>query len=277
MTRGFLRFLRGNTIALLALFLALGGTTYAAVSLPKNSVGTKQLKKNAVTPAKIKKSAVTNAKIGASAVTGAKVKDDSLTGADVNESTLGAVPSATNATNATNAANAASAANATALNGFAANAIVRTAFTSANPAVPVPVPGPPDTTLLTTTITAPGSGFLLIDVDDSFNATAATPVIHCGVDVDNAGAWQATFSQSQGVTLASGFGVCGKATRLAVAAGAHTVRFKAHNDGTGTLQSYGGSMTVRFVPFGSTGGTATGAPTTGQSKAGPTHGDVLKG
>jgi hypothetical protein len=27
MTRGFLRFLRGNTIALLALFLALGGTT----------------------------------------------------------------------------------------------------------------------------------------------------------------------------------------------------------------------------------------------------------
>jgi len=43
MTRGFLRFLRGNTIALLALFLALGGTTYAAVSLPANSVGTKQL------------------------------------------------------------------------------------------------------------------------------------------------------------------------------------------------------------------------------------------
>ena len=73
MTRGFLRFLRGNTIALLALFLALGGTTYAAVSLPANSVGTKQLKKNAVTPAKIKKSAVTNAKIAGNAVTGAKV------------------------------------------------------------------------------------------------------------------------------------------------------------------------------------------------------------
>ncbi len=32
MTRGFLRFLRGNTIALLALFIALGGTTYAAYS-----------------------------------------------------------------------------------------------------------------------------------------------------------------------------------------------------------------------------------------------------
>jgi hypothetical protein len=106
MTRGFLRFLRGNTIGLLALFIALGGTTYAATALPANSVGTKQLKKNAVTAAKIKKSAVTNAKIGANAVTSAKVKDDSLVGADINESTLGTVPSATNATNATTAANA---------------------------------------------------------------------------------------------------------------------------------------------------------------------------
>jgi hypothetical protein len=128
MTRGFLRFLRGNTIALLALFLALGGTTYAAVSLPANSVGTKQLKKNAVTPAKIKKSAVTNAKIAANAVTGAKVKNDSLTGADVLESSLGTVPSATNATNATSAATAATAAtaaNATALGGVGAGSYVK--------------------------------------------------------------------------------------------------------------------------------------------------------
>jgi len=113
MTRGFLRFLRGNTIALLALFIALGGTTYAATALPSNSVGTKQLKKNAVTAAKIKNSAATNAKIAANAVTGAKVKDDTLTGADVVESSLGTVPSAASATNATNATNATSATNAT--------------------------------------------------------------------------------------------------------------------------------------------------------------------
>src|SRR5436190_17303568 len=50
-------------ISLLALFVALGGTTYAATSLPKNSVGTKQLKKNAVTSAKIKNGAVTAAKL----------------------------------------------------------------------------------------------------------------------------------------------------------------------------------------------------------------------
>jgi hypothetical protein len=58
MTRGFLRFLRGNTIALLALFVALGGTTYAATALPANSVGTKQLKKNAVVSKKVKNGAL---------------------------------------------------------------------------------------------------------------------------------------------------------------------------------------------------------------------------
>src|SRR3954464_14453563 len=43
-----------STIALLALFVALGGTTYAALKLPKNSVGSKQIKKNAVRSGKVK-------------------------------------------------------------------------------------------------------------------------------------------------------------------------------------------------------------------------------
>jgi hypothetical protein len=41
-------------VALLALTVALGGTSYAAIKLPKNSVGSKQLKKNAVTGSKVK-------------------------------------------------------------------------------------------------------------------------------------------------------------------------------------------------------------------------------
>jgi hypothetical protein len=41
-------------IALLALFVSLGGTGYAVSQLPKNSVGNKQLKKNAVTSTKVK-------------------------------------------------------------------------------------------------------------------------------------------------------------------------------------------------------------------------------
>jgi hypothetical protein len=41
-------------VACLALLVALGGTSYAAITLPKNSVGAKQLKKNAITSPKIK-------------------------------------------------------------------------------------------------------------------------------------------------------------------------------------------------------------------------------
>lgn len=80
-------------ISLLALFIALTGTAYAA-TLPRNSVSTKQLKKNAVTSSKIKTSGVLSS----------DVKNDALTGSDINESTLATVPNATNATNATNAA-----------------------------------------------------------------------------------------------------------------------------------------------------------------------------
>jgi hypothetical protein len=72
-------------VAIIALVAALGGTSYAAFSLPKNSVGTKQLKKNAVTTPKIKNGAVTAGKINPAGLT---------------------VPSATNANHATNATNA---------------------------------------------------------------------------------------------------------------------------------------------------------------------------
>jgi len=49
-----LAFLRRNAIALLALFVALGGASYAAIRLPANSVGTRELRDNAVTAAKVK-------------------------------------------------------------------------------------------------------------------------------------------------------------------------------------------------------------------------------
>jgi hypothetical protein len=46
-----------NVLALLALFIALGGSSYAALALPKNSVGTRQIKPSAVTLSKISTSA----------------------------------------------------------------------------------------------------------------------------------------------------------------------------------------------------------------------------
>lgn len=48
-----------NVVATLALFIALGGVSYAAVNLPKNSVGAKQLKKNSVNSAKVRNGSLT--------------------------------------------------------------------------------------------------------------------------------------------------------------------------------------------------------------------------
>jgi hypothetical protein len=83
-------------VSILALVVAMAGTSYAAFKLPKNSVGTKQIKKNAVTTAKIKNQAVT----------GKKVKKHTLTGNNINLAKLGTVPSATAATTATTAGTA---------------------------------------------------------------------------------------------------------------------------------------------------------------------------
>jgi hypothetical protein len=85
-----------NVMATIAVFIALGGASYAAMKLPKNSVGSKQIKKNAVSSAKIKNGAVT----------AAKVRSGALTGAQINASTLGTVPSAVHAQDAQTARSA---------------------------------------------------------------------------------------------------------------------------------------------------------------------------
>jgi hypothetical protein len=46
-------YVRRHHIALLALFIALGGTSYAAAKLPSNSVGSRQIRDHAVTKAKL--------------------------------------------------------------------------------------------------------------------------------------------------------------------------------------------------------------------------------
>src|SRR4051794_9197650 len=84
-------------ISMLALFVALGGSAYAATK-----IGTKNIKNNAITASKIKKNAVTTAKIKNGAVTGAKV----------NAATLGTVPNATHASTADSASKAIDATNA---------------------------------------------------------------------------------------------------------------------------------------------------------------------
>ena len=90
-------------ISVIALVIALGGTSFAAFRLPAGSVRTRELANGAVSGAKIKRGAVT----------GSKVARNSLTGANINLGTLGAVPSATNAGHATTADTATNASHAT--------------------------------------------------------------------------------------------------------------------------------------------------------------------
>lgn len=53
------RFGYPHVVSTIALFVALGGTSYAALNLPANSVGTPQIKNNAVTGAKVRNGSLT--------------------------------------------------------------------------------------------------------------------------------------------------------------------------------------------------------------------------
>ena len=167
-----------NVMATVAVFVALGGSSYAALSLPKKSVGTKQLKRNAVTSS--------------------KVRNGAITGADVNESSFGQVPSAATAANATNATNAGHATNAD----QATNAGSATTAVTANAAfstyhddsIPLPDSSGP---LATLNIPTPGNyvvnaKFVAHNVHTAagtnpFSACDLVPDVDVGVvfDVDN--------------------------------------------------------------------------------------------
>jgi hypothetical protein len=78
-------------VALLALFVALGGTVYAA-----STINGKSVKKNSLPGNRIKQKTVT----------GNRLKNNTITGTQVNESTLGKVPSAATADTAATALSA---------------------------------------------------------------------------------------------------------------------------------------------------------------------------
>jgi hypothetical protein len=80
MPERILSHLKGNLVAYVALFLALGGSSYAAVRLTPGSVRTSALAKGAVT----------HKKLAADSVSSANVANRSLTAADFKRGTLGA-------------------------------------------------------------------------------------------------------------------------------------------------------------------------------------------
>jgi hypothetical protein len=66
----FLTYARHNSIAILALLVALGGTSYAAINLPAGSVGSRQLRSAAVTQAKLSNRSVSATKLDPRSIAG---------------------------------------------------------------------------------------------------------------------------------------------------------------------------------------------------------------
>jgi hypothetical protein len=93
MTRIRKVFTFSNVVACLALFLALGGTVYAA-----GKINGKQIKTSSIPGNRLKASSVATKQLKSKAVTGGKVKPDSLTGNQIKESTLTGVSAASLAT-----------------------------------------------------------------------------------------------------------------------------------------------------------------------------------
>jgi hypothetical protein len=126
-------------VALLALFVALSGSSYAAVK-----IGARDIKRGAVGTRAIANNSVRSADIHNATVSGADVADNSLTNADIDNTNLSAqtaesantatrattATSANTATNATNATNATSADNADKLDGLDSADFTRPSCTS---------------------------------------------------------------------------------------------------------------------------------------------------
>lgn len=80
-----------TVIAVVALIVALGGTSYAVTQLPANSVGTAQLQDEAVGPMKIKAGAITAGKIRNENVTSQKIRNGTIQKWDLGWSTWNAL------------------------------------------------------------------------------------------------------------------------------------------------------------------------------------------
>ncbi|HEX5911223.1 MAG TPA: hypothetical protein VFY44_12080 [Thermoleophilaceae bacterium] len=163
-------------VASISLFIALGGTGYAAAT---GSIDGREIKNSTIQGKDVKNSSLTGSDVKTSGLTGSDVKSDSLTGGDIAESSLGKVGTAgraDSATSATSATNAATASNATALGGASPDSY-RT-VTAQDTRTDNLNLGASDADVLTTQITLP--------VAKQVMATAVVDLFSDGGDNDNA-------------------------------------------------------------------------------------------
>jgi hypothetical protein len=163
-----------TVIAMLALFLAVGGAT--AIALP----GT-----NTVDSGDIKNKQVKTQDLRGNSVSSAKVKPDTLTGADINESSLSTVPSASNANNADNANQADQATNAGTVDGADANDLRTSSGFNANASVIALAPA--NTTVATTTISLETTQRIIATGVAELQGAEADERAQCTILIDGSG------------------------------------------------------------------------------------------
>ena len=78
-----------NVTSMLALFVALGGTSYAAVNLTANSVNKTHLRTNSVGKSEIRARAVGRSEVGSNAIGASELRTGAVGSNDVKDETLG--------------------------------------------------------------------------------------------------------------------------------------------------------------------------------------------
>ena len=78
-----------NVTSLMALFIALGGVSWAAVTLPKNSVGAKQIKRDAVSRSEVKRNGVSADEIATNAINADELNAGSVGASEAIDGSLG--------------------------------------------------------------------------------------------------------------------------------------------------------------------------------------------
>jgi len=223
-------------VALLALFVALGGSASALV---------------VVTTKNIKNGTIRGKDIHKRTLSSARIKKNGLGGSVIKESSLGKVRNAAHADNADNAGHATSsdsAATATRLGGFGATSLVRVAraFDDNNAVTGTTA----ETDALSTNIVVPTAGYLAITASsDVFNSTASTTP-GCWITVG--GAEVESSDRTMHVSTGNTEENCETNATVPVAPGTRHVALVA-DPGAASTTFDEATLTVIFIPFGGNG------------------------
>jgi|GEM_PF-2481773 len=212
-----------NIVALIALFVALGGTVYAA-----NKINGKNIKKNSIP--------------------GNRIKKGTLTGTQVKSSTLGTVPSATNASNAAT------------LNGQPSSAFLASNGVRADgEAISKPIDNfttASYTDIVAKSFTAPSAGVVFVTgsvATEADNSLAEEGELQFRLTVDGTAVSQNnnfahSISTNTKVNMEDNSGTTSIVTPIS--AGSHTVALQARETGGGDFIE-GREVSAIFVPNGS--------------------------